>query len=609
MVCIFAIDPNPHFLYSMKKPYSLALIFGLLLPCIGAAQLQNIRATSPNGKIRKIQLDVTRINVGTHQAGNLRPALIILNTEVVQAPEFLRDDFHTVVEAENSLFQYRYLHNICEAETFTAKAQATERQMLNFRSEVHAGNLISAQLERELQVKLQKYFSAPVCYAYRINRSSENTLSAIGRKFNMEWVVSPVALHIDTLSGQIITQLQIEVWDMRADTLAIQKVVEGKAIAMDQSISMSVNKASDYLVSKLLTDSEYRVLGKQSFVRRKHLQNLLTEGEQTEWIGHIIDEHGVNSEFIGALANESKDRFFALTMRSYTPDFKDKIPDQMMENPFPEIDVTRDMDPQRAHFRTTTYVGIKWDQKWLVKPVMEDFIYTDNESEARQIYLARFENLGLFEPGEEKLKGNYWERGFLKPLDTATLQFRSDTSVVKDWKRQLAIDKLNLSPYQGLPVPIARELLREYAYTTAIRWEKNMSDQYLKSIFKELALKRAFDIKHIDTDVHRYEMIHDYGFTRALIPVWVKEGWGKEALRFFYWEEASPEVLYEWTYLPKEYFDPVSNKRKGMYIYDQMNLVMPWNYHVAAIFDKGFWEKYVTAKEGRYHKYLVRLTD
>ncbi len=431
-------------------------------------------------------------------------------------------------------------------------------------------------------------------------------MRAVGERFHSDWVIYPSVMKVDTTGEDILTQLQVEVWDTRKDTLVIRKVFEGKAADIEESVATSIKNASDFLAYQLILDKEFKAMAKLSFEREKVVKGLLAQQPDRPWVKELLQEYTPDyyDDYRGSLANEDESRFLAFSMKPYTPDFEHKISDKVINNTYRKVDASKDIDPQRARFRSHTILGIKVNGEWVVMPVKEDFIYTSEDKKALKIYLSRFENLGFFKPGSTKLYDDYWFKGFLNPVDAVT----ADKNQLKNWEQYMSIDERNMIPYQGLPHFMARELLMKYQWTTSRLWEEKICDDHLRSAFKQV-YKKADDIKFIDRDVRRYDLIHDYELTRGLIPLWILEKNGKEALRIYYWHDKKPDELYEWTYLPRVYFDENAGKVKGQYLNEQMSTILPWNYFCAAIYSDDFWETYVLAKEDGSYKYLVKSTE
>jgi len=590
----------------MKTP-TLLLLTLLLANVILAQTTETLKTYSPSGKQGTLKIDVTQQTKVREDYLQLKPHLLILNTEIVNVAESKRKQFLNMVEENNKIWQYRYLEHLCEHELAISRAQSIEGQMFIYRKKIHSGNLISAMLERELQHRLQTFFPFSACYAYRLNRSQEYTMADMANDFKPDWIISPTIFKADTVNDLVESSLQLEVWDANGDSLRINRIFTSRAKSLTESINNVISKAGAYLLGSIGKDKTFRQVARLGNSRGKYFEGFLEKHNQPE-VKEIMTQRDLADGYIGGMMNKSKDRFLGFTLNKYIPDFEDKIPNKVYENPYEHIDVTVDMDPGRAQYKSMTYVGLRFEGKWLVKPINGDWIYTKDPLQARKVCMSRVSNLGIFIPDSTKLYPDFWKRGFFTPLDTSTLRFRLDTLKVKNWKTDLAVDKLRLAPYQGFPRSVAEELSREYTWKKALDWRVNIAENHLKGLFNDLEASRVRDIRFIDTEVRSFPVIHDYEMTRGLVALWVEEPWVKLSLRFFYWDQDNPDELYEWTYLPKVTFDKKSDKPKGKYLYEQMNKVIPWSFVRGFVDDQAFWQEKVLAKEEGAYKYLVKVT-
>ena len=311
--------------------------------------------------------------------------------------------------------------------------------------------------------------------------------------------------------------------------------------------------------------------------------------------------------FIGGLVKKDKSRFMAFKMMPYTPDFEEELSLKNYHQRYDNVDVSEDMDPDRARFEALTLAGIKFEEEWIFMIIKRDWIYTPDSIEAQRAFYARCANLGIFEADTVKLYDNFWFEGFFTPLDTAEMVYKFDTAKAKNWRVNFAIDKFNAAPYKGLPEIFIHGMLSTY-FSRSSDWYKDIAEQHLKRIFFDLEDRKVRDINFIDTERNIFPMIHDYRKTQGLLVIWVDELWGKQSLRFFYWNEEHSDELYEWTYFPKIMYDFHSGKNTLQYVTETLNKVTPWNASRAFVDDEKFWQEKVLAKEGEEYKYLVKVS-
>lgn len=594
--------------------FSLFLL-GLLFPIYSTAQIGELEVVDQNGNIKKYNIDVTQFTKEVTSKMDVHPALMLVNSQKVSVALDLQKDFLKLTEKESDLQKYRRLLNTCEANPFLIANQSTEHLMSGRRVDIDAYGYISQMLEKKLRHGLQNYFSTPLCFAYNLELKDETEMKKVGPLFNVEWLIEPSILSIESKENLVKCQLQLKIWDVRNDTLLKNIVLESAGLNVKTAIAELLNKSETYILGQIFRDKKFREKVKLNKSRLASFKQIMSDPKDSLWVGEIMRSKYYGN-YLGALANPEKTKFIAFNLTPFIPDFKDKIENHFAKNPYPKINLDDDKDPMRMQFRGTTVLGFYINGKWQTFPVQEDLIYSGEIEKAKDIYFSSFANLDLYKQQSPVVKDDFWNSSFLESADTSDMVYDPPKSFSKYYKNQFQIDKSNLANFQGYPKYILPDLMNKYIEEST-QWKRKMTEQFLRSLISKKSLRKKLNLESINTSMGYFHMFHDFERSQAIIPVWVNEIDGQTSLVYFYWNIKEPEAIYHWDHFPKIShfyvgpllrYPPESGRPLRTDFLAQMNSLTPFKFTLLAL-DKEFWAKHVLKKEGDNFKYLKKLGE
>jgi hypothetical protein len=572
----------------------------LLIQTYSFGQTEVVEATAPDGSSQKMEFPLLRNLEMWLKQGDVYPHILITNTEYTDIHELYAADFQAILSAQEALYQYRYLQSFALNDWTYGNNGSFQSQMYAFRKTLNRANLIPSILEHKLQLKLEEYFEGSQCYAYNIQRLENQTLTSIGKAFKTDITVSPQILIIDTTANQLITTLQFDVYFKGQDSV-VTRNIKHTGNNLEEAIEYVTNACSQYILSSLFRNEKSREIAKLAKLRASALRaQLHTDERHPSQQG--LDTIRNTKDKLGFVVSEEDDKVITLYLRPYSADFEENLKDVFINNPYPNIDVKTFRDPEGISYLAEIYTSFKHQNQWIHLLHTQVPIHSTDVNKAKEQVLMKIAKLRCFAPANpHKIS---WIHGAFSPIDTAILReeaFSTSDSLVQ---RQLYTVANNRVPYQGLPETLVKYLDR-YTFKERRAFADSLSQAFLQPAFQKLARHRLHDFRIVDEKKNGYWLIHNQERTKALIPVFVEEPYGRTYLRFFYWEASKPNALCEWTYLDKYYLNHSLYYKE--LIVSQMNKAVAWNFGYHSLNNDSFWEHKVLAREQNKPKYLTPL--
>lgn len=532
----------------------------------------------------------------------VEPLILVTNTERITAPDFIGDMFNEIVSKRNELFHFRVYSHYSNKDIPLLLSQKAEKSMFTGRGQVHSGNYIAACVEEKLQRKLQPYFPQSVVSAYRINRNSENTLSAIATEFNAHFVVSPALLRLDTVNyNQAQVKLQLEMYDARTDTLLFVKLLETRAENLSAALSQVVEEASAFIFKELILDKSFRPVLRLAANRRKALQQMY-KPEKLDWAVQQIKADTV-LQYIDTkqvLFDSSGSKCMILGMSPNRDDLENGLSSYQQKR-FSQLGVSVEEDPEAHRFEGFLVLGAQHEKEWLFTPLARKTIYTSNPAEAMAVLELSPAVYGFFADSSTSLNADFWNSGEFERIDTANVPPHFLYANHKKIPMSNAPGKFRVLPYIGL-TKLVQEHLRERHKRETKRWNAQTFTSRLVPMLEEYEDAHDDFLDDIDTDLENAIFFNDFKRERLLVAVKIENKEDREYRRFFYWNANEKDTLYVW-----KRFDEVkatnSKYTERAALNNKIGEYAPWN-PGDPINDETFWQEHVLAKNETGFKFL-----